>query len=203
MEGVRKVLRALQNHGVKLRPTKCDLFKQEVRYFWRLVSAEGVQIDPKDLEAVYALKDQVPATVGDVRRIVGFLSYYRAYFQYFTKMATPIYELLRPQRSQKEQSQEKQVRQKGKGTQLPSRMPVEWTDKHKETLCKLIDALTTPPVLAYPDFERPFVLHTDASDKGLRDVLYQRQNAKLRVIGYGSRTLTSAERNYRLHSGKL
>lgn len=30
VEGLRKVLRALQSHGVKLRPTKCDLFKQEV-----------------------------------------------------------------------------------------------------------------------------------------------------------------------------
>ena len=63
--------------------------------------------------------------------------------------------------------------------------------------------LANPPVLAYPDFELPFVLHTDASDKGLGAVLYQSQGGKLRVIGYGSRTLTPAEKNYRLHSGKL
>lgn len=63
--------------------------------------------------------------------------------------------------------------------------------------------LANPPILAYPDFEWQFVLHTDASDKGLGAVLYQSQNGKLRVIGYGLRTLTPAERNYRLHSGKL
>ncbi|CAI5671134.1 unnamed protein product [Oreochromis niloticus] len=63
--------------------------------------------------------------------------------------------------------------------------------------------LTNPPILAYPDFDLPFVLHTDASNEGLGAVLYQRQNNKLRVIGYGSRTLTPAERNYHLHSGKL
>ncbi|KAI3359935.1 hypothetical protein L3Q82_014286 [Scortum barcoo] len=104
VEWLRKVLRALQSHGVKLRPKKCNLFRQEVRYVGRLVSAEGVCIDPKDLEAVYALRKEKPATVGDVRRIVGFLSYYRSYIQDFSRLANPIYELLQPKRNQ-EQSQ--------------------------------------------------------------------------------------------------
>lgn len=58
-------------------------------------------------------------------------------------------------------------------------------------------------MLAYPDFDRPFTLHTDASQKGLGAVLYQNQDGKMRVVGYGSRTLTPAEQNYHLHSGKL
>lgn len=203
VEGLRKVLRALQNYGVKLRPTKCDLFKREVRYVGRLVSAEGVRIDPKDLEAVYALKKETPATVGDVRRIAGFLSYYRSYIQDFSRIAKPIYELLQPKKTKEEHLLGKVTGQKGKGAQLPSKTPVEWAEKHQGALCKLIDMLVNPPVLAYPDFELPFVLHTDASDKGLGAVLYQHQSGKLRVIGYGSRTLTPAEKNYRLHSGKL
>lgn len=63
--------------------------------------------------------------------------------------------------------------------------------------------LINPPILAYPDFDLPFILHTDASEDGLGAVLYQRQDNKLRVIGFGSRTLMPAERNYHLHSGKL
>lgn len=63
--------------------------------------------------------------------------------------------------------------------------------------------LTNPPVLVYPNFEEPFVLHTDASEKVLGEILYQRQYGKMRVIGFGSRTLTPVEKNYRLHSGKL
>ena len=57
--------------------------------------------------------------------------------------------------------------------------------------------------MAYPDFEQPFVLHTDSSSEGLGTVLYQEKGGKLRVVGYGSRTLRPAERNYHLHSGKL
>ena len=58
-------------------------------------------------------------------------------------------------------------------------------------------------MLGYPDFSQPFVVHTDASQEGLGAVLYHRQDGKMRVTGYGSRSLTKAERNYHLHSGKL
>lgn len=58
-------------------------------------------------------------------------------------------------------------------------------------------------IMAYPDFEQPFVLHADATSEGLGAVLYQEQGGKLRVVGHGSRTLTPAERNYHLHTGKL
>ena len=58
--------------------------------------------------------------------------------------------------------------------------------------------------MAYPDFEKPFILHVDASQDGLGGILYQEQaDGKKSGIGYGSRTLTPAERNYHLHSGKL
>lgn len=56
--------------------------------------------------------------------------------------------------------------------------------------------------MVYPDISL-FLLYTDASYQGLNAVLYQYQESKLRVVGYGSRTLTPAEKNYRLHRGKL
>lgn len=53
------------------------------------------------------------------------------------------------------------------------------------------------------DLEKPFILYIDVSEEDLEAVLYQQQGGTLRVIGYGSRTLTPAEKKYRLHSGKL
>lgn len=94
MERLRKVLQALQKHGVKLRQTKCEMFKKEVLYIGRLVSAEGVRIDPKDLDTVEAWKAKKPTTVGEVQRMLGFLSYYRFYVQDFSCIAKLIYELL-------------------------------------------------------------------------------------------------------------
>ena len=66
-----------------------------------------------------------------------------------------------------------------------------------------MDFLISAPILAYPDYDVLFILHTDASKDGLGAVLYQEQGGEERVIGYGSRSLTPAEKNYHLHSGKL
>lgn len=49
----------------------------------------------------------------------------------------------------------------------------------------------------------PFILHTDASKQGLGEVFYQNQGGKMRVIIYGSHTLTPAEQRYHLHSSNL
>ena len=48
--------------------------------------------------------------------------------------------------------------------------------------------------MAYPDFNKPYILCTDASEQGLGAVLYQRQNGETRVIAYASRSLTPAEK---------
>jgi len=108
-----------------------------------------------------------------------------------------MYELLQAKTTAMVMPQPKQ--RKGKGAQLSSRTPVKWAEEHQRALDQFIRILSNPPVLDYPDFDLPFVLHTDASEQGLGAVLYQRQGGKLRVIAYGSRTLTPAERNYNLH----
>ena len=65
-----------------------------------------------------------------------------------------------------------------------------------QTLVKTLLTLTEAPILAYPDFNLPFILATDASNDAIGMVLGQKQNGREVVISYAGRKLNPAERNY-------
>lgn len=121
--------------------------------------------------------------------------------QDFSRHGKCLYDLVSADAAPNPQS--KSNSQSTKVGQLPPHQKIVWTDTHQKALDYLVDVLTNPPVMAYPRFEDPFIVHIDASEEGLGAVLYQRQEGKLRVIAYGSQTLTPAEKNYRLLSWKL
>ena len=73
----------------------------------------------------------------------------------------------------------------------------KWTTECRQAFEELKAELTTAPVLAYPDYSRPFILDTDASDSGIGAVLSQYDdNGQECVVAYASRMLSKAERRY-------
>ena len=203
VEHMRKVLKRLRQQGIKLKPSKCKLFRREVCFLGRIVSKDGYRVDPSGITAVTTLAEKKPRTVGEVRQLIGFLSYYRRYIPNFACLAKPLYGLLntpKPESTPKHTVRRASDKRNG---QLPSATPITWTKTHQQSLRELIGYLTNPPIMAYPDYEKPFIVHTDACNDGLGAVLYQRQDGKTRVIAYASHTLTPAEKNYNLHAGKL
>lgn len=159
-------------------------------------------MDPADREAILKLMEERPNTFGQVRKLTGCLGYYRKYIQIYARRAKTLYDLL--QNSCDKNSRKPTKRRKGGNNiaQLPSGHTVIWTDKHQKAVNEIVDILLTPQVMAYPNFEKPFILHLAASLDGLCAILYHRQHSgKLAVVAYASRTLTPAEKNY--HSGKL
>ena len=176
-----KVLDCLEKKGVKLNPSKCCFFKREIRYLGRLISENGYRPDPEDVKALDRCK-VAPTTVGQLRSLLGFLGYYRTYIQNFSQKLKPVYDLLQ--------------KTEGSNTkkQLDSRAKIAWTSKHQEIVETTVDYLKSPNVIAYPDFSKPFVVHTDASNDGLGAVLYQEQEGKTRIVSLASRTLSPAEK---------
>ena len=163
LENLRVVLRRLRSCGVKLNPHKCKLFFKEVSYLGRVISKEGYKMDPKNVEPVLALKELRPKNLGEVRKLVGLLSVYRRFVPNFARLAKPLYSLLKVEVGDGST--------KGHGK---SSTRVEWKEEHQQVTESLIDIITSFKVMSYPDYNKPFVLHADASYDGLVAVLYQR-----------------------------
>ena len=166
------------------KPSKCDLFKQQINYLGHLVSKEGVSTDPEKFKAVTEWPQ--PTTVTEVRSFLGFVSYYRRFIPNFSKVAIPLNNKLL-------QSLEGTPSQKKK-------YKVCWGPDQQGAFDTLQRLCTESPILAYADFKAPFVLHTDASGDELGAELYQVQDGQKRVIAYASRHLSKSERNYPVHN---
>ena len=74
--------------------------------------------------------------------------------------------------------------------------PFRWTSECDNAFCELKQLLISAPVLSYPDFSKPFILDTDASNVGIGAVLSQNHNGMEHVVACTSKSLTKAERNY-------
>ena len=174
------VFECLAKAGLKLKPSKCEFFQSSLKYLGHIVSKNGIATDPRKVKAI--LDWPKPRTVTEVRSFTGFTNYYRRFIKGYAKVARPLHELKSGENGKKKHSK------------------VQWTERCQESFDSLKKICSESPVLAYADYTKPFVLHTDASTMGLGAVLYQKQeDGKERVIAYASRTLNRAERNYDAH----
>ena len=173
----------LAKAGLTLKPSKHEFFKKSIKYLGHIVSEEGVSTDPKKVEAV--LNWPVPETVYDVRAFLGFVGYYRRFIKDFSKVVLPLRKLL--------------VGLESQGKKAAKHTPVDWDEEEQKSFDTLKVLCCQAPILAYPDYKLPFILHTDSSLEGLGAVLYQIQNGVKRVIGYTSRSLNKSEVDYPVH----
>ena len=105
LERLEAVFKKLSAYGLKLKPSKCTFFQEEITYLGHLITADGIATDPKKIQVV---KDwPTLETVGDVRSFLGFVGYYRRFIKGFSQIAKPLYQLTKGLRvSNKENSQE-------------------------------------------------------------------------------------------------
>ena len=81
----------LREHSLKLKPSKCDVFKSEINYLAHHVSQKGVLPSKKNLESIA----QCPPldTYTKVKSLVGLVGHYRHFIKGFAKIAAPLYDL--------------------------------------------------------------------------------------------------------------
>ena len=152
------VFQKLASAGLKLKPSKCFFFKEEIDYLGHLVSGKGVATSPKKIEAV--TKWPVPQTVYDVRSFLGFVGYYRRFIRDFSKISKPIREVI--------------IGLENQSKRVAKKTLINWSEAAQSAFEVLKELCVNTPILAFPDYKLPFILHTDSSTEGLGAVLYQK-----------------------------
>ena len=120
-----------------------------------------------------------PQSVHDVRAFLGLASYYRKFIRNFSNIARPLTDLTKKDKD------------------------MVWSDVQEQSFNQLKAALASAPVLRLPDFERQFIVTTDASDVALGAVLEQNFGHGLQPVAYASRKLNKAEINYSAYEREL
>ena len=173
LEHVQRVLTRLREAGLTVKPKKCQFGMKECVYLGHVVGNGTVKPEHGKLEAVQGFP--IPETKSQVRAFLGLTGYYWRFIPDYSSIAAPLTDLTKKY--------------------APTR--VIWSEACEAAFQKLKEILCKAPVLQNPDFNKSFILQTDASDRGIGAVLSQEDsNGEEHPVAYFSKKLLPREERY-------
>lgn len=167
---VKETLRRLRAANLTVNPKKINFAQSELKFLGHHVSSSGLSMDPDKIEVIKNLSP--PKNVKQLHTFIGMVGYYAKFIPNYAKIMAPLNDL-----------RKKNVK-------------YHLSEVHLRSIQTLKEALVSSPVLRFPDFQRDFVLQTDASQSHIGCVLLQEFEDGMHPIQYASRRLTSAETRF-------
>jgi hypothetical protein len=161
-----KVLSRLREYELYVKREKCEFAKAEIMFLGHLIGEGQVKMDPRKIQAI--IEWTSPKSVPELRSFLGLANYYRRFIKGYNKKTTPLSDLLKKNRRW------------------------EWMIDCQQAFEKLKTTVVSALVLGLPDFEKPFEVHIDASDRAIGGVLVQEGHP----VAFESQKLNDAEHNY-------
>lgn len=170
LQNIKLIFQRLRDTNLKVQVDKCEFLRKEIDFLGHLVTQEGIKPNPKKLKAI--TNYPLPKTTKQIKSFLGITGFYRKFIKNYAHIAKPLTNCLK------------------KGNKI------QHTEEFLNAFNTLKSLLTNPPILAYPDFEKPFLLTTDASNYALGAVLSQKGVTGEKPVSYISRTLNDTEQKY-------
>ena len=172
LEHLKILFQRLNEHNLKINPDKCVFFAEEIKLLGHIISKDGIKMDPAKVEAIKNRKP--PTNVKEVLIFLGMTGYYRRFVVGYASIVAPLHRL------------------------TSTKVVFIWATECQEAFDKLKEIITSYPILRIPDFNKPFILHCDASFVALGCTLAQiDEESNLEyACGYFSKLLKDYERNY-------
>ncbi|GFV27677.1 hypothetical protein TNCV_4169021 [Trichonephila clavipes] len=155
------------NFTVNLK--KCAFGKAQIKYLGHIIGSGKHEPDPEKTEVINNLP--VPKTKKELRSVLGLCNYYREYIPKYSELVYPLTELTKKR--------------------VPDSIP--WTEKHDSSFHLLKKALVEAPSLYSPVPDKPYTIHSDASQIGIAACLSQKCGDKCYPIAYASQKLSKTQ----------
>ncbi len=173
LEVTAKLLEIVVSNGFRISPKKAQILASEVTYLGQIIDGKSRRMDPKRLEPIKNLQE--PRSLKEVQSFLSLCSYFRAHIPNLAEMLKPINDLNK------------------KGNIIKNL----WNSAHSHAFKIAVDAVLNGKTLILPDWNKEFVLETDASDFAMGAVLQQRDEQNiLKPVAFYSRKFTDSESRY-------
>lgn len=167
---LRQVIKILKDANITVNIDKCRFARASLRYLGYIVDKDGLRTDPDKVTAI--LNFPRPKNLTELKRFIGLASWYRRFVNKFSEIAAPLHDLTKGKR------------------------PFRWTQEADSAFTKLKTMLTDTPVMACPDYSKPFIIQCDASNIGVGAVLCQSTGNAEQAVAYLSRKLSDREKKF-------
>ncbi|MGL4850984.1 MAG: reverse transcriptase domain-containing protein [Clostridium sp.] len=175
-EHLEIVFGRLKAANIALNKKKCHFFKDEIKILGSIVTKDSIKPDPEKVSAISNYEE--PKNVSALRSFLGLVNYCREFIPNLSSLAAPLNEFL-------------------KGESKRSIKKITLGTKGREAFKILKQQLTINTLRYKPDFKKPFILTTDASENGIGAILTQiGENDKERFVSAFSKSLEKAHKNY-------
>lgn len=168
---LKEVARRLREANLSIKLEKSHFCLDEIPFLGYIISSQGLRINPEKIRPI--VEYDRPNSITKLRRFLGMSNYYRRFIADYSQTSAALSELLKTK----------------------SKL-LKWTAEAEESFQNIKERLITAPILSSPDFDREFLIHTDASDHAIAGVLTQKFGDHETVIEYYSKKLTTPERSY-------
>ena len=167
LDHLSAIFQRLRHANLKLNPKKC-----QVEYLGHILSENGIEANSDKTDIVRNFP-RLRTRKQEIKSFLGLTNFYRGYVKDYSKIAYPLNKLLK-----------KDIR-------------LKWTDECDAAFKFLKEALTSPPILAFPNLNKSFRIAVDASNFAIGYILSQINDDNLEVvIAYGGRSLRGTELNW-------
>ena len=179
---VEKVLHTLEEHGMKIKPEKCEWCKPEVQFLGHIVSQNGISKTQEFVDKIDSFPR--PENVQQLREFLGLVNFQRKFIQNCSEIQKPLSCLTGGGKKQK----------------------LKWTPEMHLAFDKLKEIIKQDIKLAFPDYHpeaHKMELWVDASHVGAGACLTQQQGEEVRIIAFSSMTFQAAQKNYSILEKEL